>query len=126
MRISDWISDVCSSDRPGPEAKQPGVGHLQDAADIGGLVAVEIEIGRRGIGVSAVAPVQHPQRDERIEEVAGAPFMEPEPPPQRLAVERSRSKLGAQAELDGPQQSLPATDAAADLHDGIGRSYRFF
>src|SRR3546814_7143060 len=94
MRISDWISDVCSSDRPGPEAKQPGVGHLQDAANIGGLVAVEIEIGRRGIGVSAVAPVQHPQRDERIEEVAGAPFMEPEPPPQRLAVERSRSKLG--------------------------------
>src|SRR3546814_19215641 len=52
--------------------------------------------------------------------------MEPEPPPQRLAVERSRSKLGEQAELDGAQQRLRAPEAEAELHDGIGRSDRFF
>ena len=55
-----------------PERIEPGVGHLQQSADIGLLVAIEEEIGGRGIGVGAAAPLQHAERHQGIQEVVRA------------------------------------------------------
>ncbi len=73
-----------------PEGIEPPVGHLQDAADIGRLASVEIEIGLGRVGVDAVIPFQHPQRHQRVEEVANAALVQAELVPQRFAVERGR------------------------------------
>ena len=55
-----------------PEWIEPGVGHLQQSAHIGLLVAIEEEISSRGIGISSAAPLQHAERHQGIQEVARA------------------------------------------------------
>ena len=72
-----------------PERVEAGVRHLQDATDVGGLGAVEEQLGRRGVGVAAVLALEHAERDQRVEEVRRAARMQAQAFAQRLAVERA-------------------------------------
>ena len=45
------------------------VGHLEDAADVGGLALVEEEIGGGRVVVDAVAALEEVEGDEGVEEV---------------------------------------------------------
>src|SRR3954451_9039470 len=62
-----------------PEAVEPRVHHLKHAAAISGLIAVEIEFGLGCVGVAPIgAALQHAERDERVEEVAGTALVQSE------------------------------------------------
>ena len=54
------------------------VGHLEDAADVGGLALVEEEIGGGRVVVGAVAALEEVEGDESIEEVACGAWVEAE------------------------------------------------
>ena len=54
------------------------VGHLEDAADVGGLALVEEEIGGGRVGVGAVAALEEAEGDEGVEEVARGAGMQAE------------------------------------------------
>ena len=54
------------------------VGHLEDAADVGGLALVEEEIGGGGVVVGAVAALEEVEGDEGVEEVVRGAGMEAE------------------------------------------------
>src|SRR5204863_2065816 len=56
-----------------PEAVEPRVAHLEEAAEIGRLAAVQEELGLGGIAVLGALAVEHPQRDQGVQEVADAP-----------------------------------------------------
>ena len=72
-----------------PERIQAVVGHLEDAADVGRLAAIEEQIGLGRVGVAVAARAQEAERDERIEEVARRARVQAEPP-----AERRRSAAG--------------------------------
>src|SRR3546814_4393729 len=78
MRISDWSSDVCSSDlsgrgRLGKDARQAGIGKAFHRARIGGktMRAVEVQRGgvveRAGVDMDA-ADIIRPGEGQRSEE----------------------------------------------------------
>jgi hypothetical protein len=52
-------------------AEEAGVGHLENAADVAGFVAVEEEAGLGGVGVEVAGSLEEAEGDERVEEVAG-------------------------------------------------------
>ena len=104
-----------------PEPVEPDVQHLEQAAHVGGLRAVEEEVGLRGVRVALAVADEHAERDERVEEVPRAPRVEAEPTTERLAVERALRELGEDAELDGAEEGLRAPEGAAEVDDTIGR-----
>ena len=109
-----------------PEAVEPRVHHLKHAAAISGLIAVEIELGLGRVGVAPIGKaLQHAERDERVEEVAGAALVQSERLAQlRKAHRPARGKAGEQAELDRAQKRLRTPERAAELEDLIGRNGR--
>ena len=55
------------------------VGHLEHAADVGGLALVEEEIGGGRVVVGAVATLEEVEGDEGVEKVARGAWMQAEP-----------------------------------------------
>lgn len=84
-----------------PESEEPGVRHLQDAADIARFVAIEKELRVGRIAVVVLCPVQKSQRHQRIQEVACAAGMQPEPSDQLMKLCRTAGEFGEDAHLDG-------------------------
>jgi hypothetical protein len=109
-----------------PEAVEPRVHHLKHAAARSGLIAVEIELGLGCVGVAPICKtLQHAERDERIEEVAGAALVQSERLAQLGKVHRpARGKAREEAELDRTQERLRAPECAAELEDLVGRNGR--
>ena len=66
--------------------------HLEHAADVARLGAVEEEVGLGRVAVAAVLALEHPERHQRVEEVARAARVEAESLAQRLGVERARAR----------------------------------
>src|SRR3546814_6806699 len=72
MRISDWSSDVCSSDlEPGDRIAGPGIGAITDDQQIGGEARDSIERGRQR-GAECVTRGALRQRQVERGAVAGA------------------------------------------------------
>src|SRR3954449_9021134 len=62
-----------------PETVEPRIHHLEHAATIRGLGAVEIKLGLGCVGIAPVRQaLQHAERDEGIEKIAGTALVEPE------------------------------------------------
>ncbi len=61
-----------------PERVEAVIGHLEHAADVGGLALVEEEIGRGRVVVDAVAALEEVERDESVEEVVRGAGMQAE------------------------------------------------
>ena len=100
-----------------PEGVQALVGHLQHAADVGRLALVEEEIGLGRVVVDAVAALEEPEGDERVEEVARGARMQAEAGGEfgeRLGV---FGEFGEDFHLDGAEQSLRGPEAEADLQN---------
>ena len=100
-----------------PEAIETGVGHFQDAADIGGFVAVQKQRRFRGIGIARPGSPEHAQGHERIKEVSRASRVQSQLQPQRLGIAWSKRQDGeeSQAQWRSAASSNPKSDA--QLHD---------
>src|SRR3546814_15748545 len=74
MRISDWSSDVCSSDLAGPAVREQHIRlALRVAPDIGvDVQAVEVEVGFEGRAGGGGQCARARVRQRRAEQVAGA------------------------------------------------------
>ena len=109
-----------------PVAIEPVVRHLQYAADIGGLVLVEEEIGVRRITVDAILSLQKAQGDECIQEVPGGARVQTETSLDCSEILRVLGQLGEDFHFYGAQENLRGPKAHTDLHDLIRRCARFF
>src|SRR5919198_2382289 len=93
---------------------------LQFAADIGGLLAVEIEISLRSIGVAAaVIPFEHAERYQCIEEVAGTALVDFDALRKRVKIKGPISERREYAKLSRTQQSLGSSERKAELDDSV-------
>ena len=93
--------------RPGVQAKLvPQDGELYVFAQSRDRVAKE----RALVGVPVPTPVQHPERDERVEEVACAG-----------RADRPSAKCVNRTQLDRAQQGLRSPESKPELHDRVGR-----
>jgi hypothetical protein len=59
-----------------PEPEEARVHHLEDPPEVGRLAAIEEQIGGGGVRVLAALALEHPQRHERVEEVARAALVQ--------------------------------------------------
>src|SRR5829696_621701 len=100
-----------------PETVEPHIHHLKHAAAIRRLVAVEVKLGLRRVGIARVGQaLQHAKRNEGIEKIAGTALVEPEGLAQLDKPERPLDrKLCEQPELDRTQKRLRAPKGAAEL-----------
>jgi hypothetical protein len=64
----------------------------------------------RCVGVVITLPVEHPQRDERIEEVTRAALVEAHLLDERFGIQRSTGEFGKEAQFDGAEQGLRASE----------------
>jgi len=72
-----------------PESIEPRITHFEYAADIRGFRAIEKQRSFGRIGVTRACPLEHAERDQRIEKVARAAGMELEPLGQGCRIERT-------------------------------------
>jgi len=90
-----------------------------DRASARRLGPVQEPVGLGGVAVEIVFAVEHPQGDERVEEVARAAPVQSEPPAQRPRVRRPLRQLGEHADLDRARQGLGASATEAELQDTL-------
>jgi hypothetical protein len=104
-----------------PEAVQAPVHHLEDAADVRRLGAIEIVLRLGRVGIPTVRqPLQHAERHEGIEEVARGALMQADAPAD--LVEACRPGLGQDREhpeLDRAQEGLRAPERGSELQDSV-------
>ena len=70
--VADFVLRLAGAEGGGeiaPEGIEAVVGHLEHAADVGGLALVEEEIGGGRVVVGAVAALEEVEGDEGVEEV---------------------------------------------------------
>src|SRR4029079_19112854 len=104
--------------QPAPEPVEALIGHLQNAADIAGLGAVEVVVGFRRVAIGALRiALQHAERHQRIEEVADAARMQLEAALQLRRVCGFLGELGEDAKLDRAQERLGTPEAETELQD---------
>src|SRR3546814_18975896 len=116
MRISDWSSDVCSSDLAARELVREAVGVLDGQADDGqqlldprldlGVVPAEVDLQRLGQrGPDGHAGVERRVRvlEDDLEAAAGLGQLAAAPLGERLAVEQPLARGG----LDGVGEQAP-------------------
>ncbi len=79
--VTGLVLRLAGAERGGevaPMSVEAVVGHLEHAADVGGLALVEEEIGGGGVVVGAVAALEEVEGDEGIEKVVCGAWMEAE------------------------------------------------
>ncbi len=105
----------------GPGGIKALVGHLEDAADVGGLVFVEEEVGGGGVVVEAVAALEEVEGDEGVEEVVGGAGMEAEAGAELGERTRLPGELGEDLHFDGAEEGFGGPEAEAYLQDVVGK-----
>ena len=102
-----------------PERVQSGVRHLEHPAHIGGLAPVEEMRGFRSVGVAPLLPLQHPQSNEGVEEIArwSAGNERRDSAPRCSIRAGARGKLREEAEFDRAEQRLRPPEREPELHD---------
>jgi hypothetical protein len=106
-----------------PEAVQPGVDHLQQAADVGGLGPVQEEFRFRCVGVLPAAALKHAEGHQRVEEVPRATGVELQPVGQGVQVRWPLSQFGEDAQFDGAEQGLRPPETEAELENLVRRKF---
>ena len=104
-----------------PEAVEPRVAHFKEAADVTGLIAVEVEIGGFGVAVLGRVPAtvlfEKADSHQCVKEVHRAAGVKSEGLAQLGFCLGAFGQFGEDAEFDCAQQGLRGTEAHADLHD---------
>src|SRR5688572_18625134 len=105
-----------------PILKVPRVQMLQQASKIGRLVAIEITIEFRIVSVSSVgvAP-ERTERDQRVEEVARAAFVNADPARESRKIERTLRQHREYAELHRTEQCFRSPERVSDLKNPFWR-----
>ena len=103
-----------------PEFVVTLVGHLQQAADVGGLVLVEEEVGLGGVGVDAIVALEEVEGDEGIEEVGGGTRMKAEAAAEFGEGFGVLGEFGEELHFDGAEQSFGGPEGEACLQDMVG------
>ena len=81
---------------------------LQHATDICRLIAIEVKVGLGRIGVTSPSVAhEHAERDERIQEIAGATFVNVDPLSEGFRIERSVGK----------HREIPSSTALSSVFD---------
>jgi hypothetical protein len=75
----------------------------------------------RGVRVGLAFALQHAERDQRIEEVAGGARVQAESFDQDFGSPGPSPELGEQAEFDRAEERLRSPEGEAELQDRIGR-----
>jgi len=86
-----------------PKGVKAMVGHLQHAANVGGLSLVEKEVGGRSVCVEVVAAFQKTECHKSIEEIARGARMQPESSLQGFQILRMFCQFREQFHLDSAQ-----------------------
>ena len=103
-----------------PERVKAVIAHLEDAADIRRLAAVEEQIGFRSIRVDVAGPRQKPEGDERVEEVARRSRMQAKPASQRIVRFGASRQFGEHAHFNGAQQRFRRPERKTGLQNLLG------
>ena len=77
----DFVLRLAGAERFGemaPERIQPLVRHLENAADVGRLLAVEKEVRLRSVRIQVPGAREKTERHERIQEIARRPRVQPQ------------------------------------------------
>ena len=69
-------------------------------------MAVQEEIGRWRVGVTIKVSIKHPQRNQRIEEVARTALVQPQLLNQRPGANRPIGEFAENAQFDGAKEDL--------------------
>jgi len=69
---------------------KPLIGHLEDSAGVGRLIAIEKQVRFRRVGVLLARPLQHAEGDEGVEKILGAAVVKIELLFQRRQIFRTR------------------------------------
>ena len=77
-----------------PEAIEAHARHLQHAAEIAGLIAVEKQISIGSIAVMVLGALQEAESDQRVEKIAGAARMQSQPAAQIVKRRRAMRQFG--------------------------------
>ncbi len=104
----------------GPVRIEAEVGHLKDAADVGGLALVEEEIGLGGVGVDACLPFEEAEGDESVEEVVRGAGMQVEASAEGCEIRRALRELGEELHFDCAEEDLRGPEGEAGFEDAVG------
>ncbi len=103
-----------------PEGIEALVGHFENAADVGGLAAIEEEIGGRGIGVFAVLALQKAEGEKGVEEIASGAGMEAEATAEVFEGFGALREFGEEAHFDGTEEHFGRPEAEPNLENVLG------
>src|SRR5262249_23443225 len=107
----------------GPETKETGAHHLQHATQVRRLGAIQVQVGRRRIGILALLALEHAQSNQGVEKIARAALVKLEPGPNLLQRQRPPGQRGKESQFHRAEQRLGTPVAKAQLHDRIGRDF---
>jgi hypothetical protein len=124
LRFVLWEPGAQGLGEMSPERIEAVIGHLEDAANVRRLLAVEEEIGFRRVGVTIALTRQEPQRDQRVEEIERRSGVQPEPAAERGERFGAFRQFSEHAELDGAEQRLGGPECQPCLHDPFGCQLR--
>jgi|SRR5712692_8194911 len=99
-----------------------GVQVLQQSADIGWAARDKVKIGRRYIGIASIhVTVEQAERDESVQEIAGAAFVNPNLIPKPIKLEGAIGERAKDIEFNRAQQRLRFSERIPKLHDALWR-----
>ena len=104
----------------GPERVQPGVRHLQDAADVRRLLPIEEHFRLGRVAVAVALASEESKRHQRVEKVARRATVQPQPSAERVEMLGTLRQLGKDAHFDGAQERLGRPEGKAGLQDLFG------
>ena len=100
------------------------VGHLEHAADVGGLALVEEEIGGGGVVVGAVAALEEAEGVEGVEKVACGARMKAEACAEFGLGFGVLGEFGEELEFDGAEQGFAAGMRPARQRDAVVSNFQ--
>ena len=105
-----------------PERIEPGVGHLEEATDVGRALLVQERRRLRRVAIPSVVAVavapEEPERHECVEEVVDAAPVQAKASAELFTAHGLVTELGEQVELDRGEERLGGKEAHPYLHRG--------
>ena len=116
-----WRAGLQRLGQVAPEPVEPGVDHLEEAADVGRTLVIEESSRLGAVAIAARSPIavpfENPQCDQRVEEVMDRARMETHPCAEFLTCHRAAAEVTEEVELDCGQQGLGRPETHADVQD---------
>src|SRR5712692_799789 len=77
LRFTLGLAGLQSFGKGTPEAVQSRVDHFEQAANVGGFLAIQVKIGLRRVSIELTRASEQPQGHKSGQEVPGATWMQP-------------------------------------------------